>query len=107
MIRREKSHVQAQLPPKVRHVLSIDCPAATMLWSKLEAQQAEAAKAGPAPAQHRPEMVQAYMDTGVLKADAVADLVRRLLGAPARLKVLVFGHHRAVLDRLEELLRHE
>lgn len=110
MIRREKSHVQAQLPPKVRHRIALDCPPAAALWSQLDNKQADATKpggsGGAAPAQqHRPEMAQAYMDTGVLKADAVAGFVRRLLGTGP--KVLVFGHHRAVLNRLEELLRHE
>ena len=100
MVRRTKAEVQSQLPPKVREVLLIDAPEAARAWARVEAERA----AGPAK-EHSAEMTLAYMETGRAKAAAVADHVARLLAAPGRRKLLLFGHHKAVLDLWEERLR--
>ena len=104
MIRRLKDH-ELDLPPKTRHKQTVALDAGTQhrLQSKYARVMARRQQGGD-DAWHDPEFTELYGDTGVAKVHATVDFVRRELRKPSAPKLLVFAHHTAVLDALEEQL---
>ena len=101
MVRREKSEVLTQLPPKRRQRVDVTLPNEAALSRKLQATEA-ARRADGAP-QHSPEFNELYLDTGRAKVEPVMEVVTELLDSGAE-KLLLFGHHKEVLSALEARL---
>ena len=113
MIRRLKSEVLNELPTKQRSIV----PMATRTSSKLkecqtileELDERRAAikkltgdDAWEANVEARTLLMSAYQASGIAKASAVADYVVDWLSGSNGEKVLVFAHHKEVLDTIED-----
>ena len=101
MVRREKSEVLTQLPPKRRQRVDVTLPNEAALSRALQATEA-ARRADGAP-QHSPEFNELHLDTGRAKVEPVMEVVTELLDSGAE-KLLLFGHHKEVLSALEARL---
>ena len=127
MVRRLKSSVLTELPPKQRTIVPVDmaCPkqraecrrvmedlnqkrqrAANDVFEGLEGGYHPAAADEPNPHwQAKAALMKAYQQTGIGKAAAIADyLINVWLPGSEHSKILVFGHHQEVLDTIEAAL---
>jgi len=127
MVRRLKSSVLTELPPKQRTIVPVDiaCPkqraecrrvmedlnqkrqrAASDVFEGLEDGRHTAAADEPNPHwQAKAALMKAYQQTGIGKAAAIADyLINVWLPGSEHSKILVFGHHQEVLDTIEAAL---
>lgn len=109
MVRRLKSDVLSELPPKQRAIV----PTPITGEAKTECQQAMADLStgrssveslfSDQQADERTLLMRAYQTTGIGKAQAVGDFLMDWLAGSTQ-KILVFAHHKAVLDHLDQLL---
>jgi SWI/SNF-related matrix-associated actin-dependent regulator of chromatin subfamily A-like protein 1 len=114
MVRRLKMNVLDELPPKQRSIvpvpISSDQKAAcahamadlketresvAMLFGR-EAQQADF--------EAKSKLMTAYQASGIGKAKSVAEYLLDWLSGSANQKILVFAHHKAVLDTIDQAL---
>lgn len=102
MIRRLKSSVLDELPPKQRTVIPI-CVSSEHLQVCKEAinKWQSAPKDGLG---GQADMMKAYQETGIGKAPAVADYLSNVWLPGSQDKILVFAHHTMVLDTIEQSL---
>ena len=104
MICRKKENVVKQmLPPKTREECWIDVPAAAQMWENHQISRVK--NQHPLSQRGNKELTLIYAESGPLKAATVADKVDAVLQAPGDAKVLLFAHHRAVLDELQDALQ--
>lgn len=112
MIRRLKSNVLKELPPKQRTIVPVkvcseehartcrdliaEMDGARLSISELVGEEADAANF-----EARKLLMQAYQASGLAKASAVSEYLLDWLAGSGTQKVLVFAHHREVLDTLE------
>ncbi|PFH31296.1 SWI2/SNF2-containing protein [Besnoitia besnoiti] len=122
MIRRLKEQVHSELPRKIRSRVPIEIPARELKeirekMAELEAEQkasldAESRRGQDAEnyleqnkASSSPLVTELFTLTGVAKRAGVCEFLSYLFrGSTSDLKVIVFAHHRAVLDYIEEYL---
>ena len=108
MIRREKSAVLTQLPSKLRSKLPVDVPSKerVAIANKLmKVQQQGGSQDGGESMQHNPLVGELYQETGLAKVQSVGLHIDYLLspndqGGGGVEKLLLFGHHKKVLDAL-------
>lgn len=108
LVRRSKEAAGAALPPKARETVRLPpLPAPEAAKVAAARQKAEEAreeygdKSGPASA----ATMAFYVATGAAKASTSAEYVMQELRADPALKVILFAHHKAVLDAAEAALR--
>jgi SWI/SNF-related matrix-associated actin-dependent regulator 1 of chromatin subfamily A len=112
MVRRLKADVLHELPPKQRTIIEIKIPKGvkrreieSLMRDLVETRQSihdmvgEAADA--ANFEARRLLMQAYQVSGAAKSEGVCDYLLESLRGSGSQKVLIFGHHKAVLDALE------
>jgi SWI/SNF-related matrix-associated actin-dependent regulator 1 of chromatin subfamily A len=112
MVRRLKADVLSELPPKQRRVVPVTMATATKA-ACIAAMQALAAQsnkgdkddAASSSFQQNNALMKAFQTTGLGKAAAVADYLLEFLAGSTTQKILVFGHHKGVLDHVETALR--
>ena len=125
MLRRKKADVLTELPPKIKRRVAIELPAkqAKEIALRMEtlrktgalarllddggagAASATQREAGSVRNEHRRLLVETFQTTGIAKIPGVKEyLTSFLLGTPKETKCIVFAHHRAVLDGIEEAL---
>ena len=108
MVRRSKEAAGAALPPKAREMVRLP-PLAAPEAAKVAAarQKAEEAREehGDKSGQARAEFMAFYVATGTAKASASAEYMMKELRDAPGLKVIVFAHHKNVLDAAEAALR--
>ena len=111
MIRRLKSDVLAELPPKQRTIVPVKIQAehvktcrdliTNMKEAKLSLQSLLGEEASGANFEARCLLLQSYQACGIGKAQSVADYVLDWLRGSGNQKVLVFAHHIEVLNIIE------
>lgn len=102
MIRRLKSVVLTELPPKQRTVIPI-CVSKDHL--KVCKEAIEKWQSAPKDGfDGQASMMKAYQETGIGKAPAIADYVSNVWLPGCQGKILVFAHHTMVLDAIEASL---
>lgn len=112
LVRRLKENVLDQLPPKTRQRVGVDAPpnmAGASETSEVAVQNlCSKCMRNPSNGEARKELLtalrEAYMSGGSAKVSATAALVGDLLEGGTS-KLLVFAHHRAVMDNLEGAFR--
>lgn len=113
MVRRLKSNVLHELPPKQRSIVPIKLTDAKQVSecralmkelqdTRLSVDELVGQDAKDAHFEHRRLMMQAYQSSGIGKASAVADFLLDWLAGSATQKILVFAHHQDVMDTLEK-----
>jgi SWI/SNF-related matrix-associated actin-dependent regulator 1 of chromatin subfamily A len=112
MVRREKRAVLSQLPPKLRQAVSVEIDAKSS--GAIARRLAEIIKhgggggggddEGGGGGQHNPMLTEVCGLTGEAKVNGVVQHVLTTLEASPEVKLLLFGHHQAVLDALEAAL---
>ncbi|CBZ56429.1 putative SNF2 family N-terminal domain-containing protein [Neospora caninum Liverpool] len=127
MIRRLKEQVHSELPRKIRSRVPIEIPAKELKeirekMAELEAEGrpeaflgGDSAMSGPDPnpentdqrvsASSSPLVVELFTLTGLAKRAGVCEFLSYLFKSGGDMKVIVFAHHRAVLDYIEEYLQ--
>lgn len=131
MIRRRKADVLTQLPPKTRTIVRLELDpgdrrqldqvfsdmgnnraireAVMQRFQGVEGGQGSGGSredAWKAHSEHQQLLTQAFQVTGVSKAQACGDYVLRLLqGGGDDMKIIVFAHHRKVMDMLDQIIR--
>ena len=118
MVRRLKANVLSELPPKVRTVIPVamanksECAAAmkelqqSSSSSSISIEQALQQEPG-SQSSFNTAVMKAYQVTGVGKTQAVVDYLLDFLAGSTHDKILVFGHHKKVLDHIDQaLMRH-
>lgn len=111
MVRRLKSDVLHELPPKQRSIVPIqiakgkvkECQELMQELKDTRQSVSELAgdEASSADFDARRLLMQAYQASGVAKAAGICDYLIEWLRGSGGQKVLVFGHHKALLDALE------
>jgi SWI/SNF-related matrix-associated actin-dependent regulator 1 of chromatin subfamily A len=112
MLRRLKCDVLSELPPKQRSIIPVTISSRE---EKEKCRQAMAEIGGggggggddaarPADFGADSKIMAAYQQSGIGKAQAVADYVVDWLAGSETQKILVFAHHRAVLDAVDQRL---
>uniref|UniRef100_A0A7S3QB74 Uncharacterized protein n=1 Tax=Chaetoceros debilis TaxID=122233 RepID=A0A7S3QB74_9STRA len=112
MIRRLKADVLKELPPKQRSIVPVkilknehvkDCRRiiAEMNDTRASISSLAGEEANNAHFEGRSLLMQAYQASGIGKAQAVAEYVLDWLCGSGTQKVLVFAHHKGVLDTIE------
>lgn len=114
MVRRLKCNVLAELPPKQRSLIPTaisrdekeNCKRAIKEMGDKRASLSElfGDAARQADFEAKSKMMKAYQQSGIGKAQAVADYVVDWLAGSETLKILVFAHHKAVLDTVDQRL---
>ena len=108
MVRRSKEAAGAALPPKARETVRLP-PLAAPEAAKVAAarQKAEEAREehGDKSGQASAAVMAFYVATGTAKASASAEYMMKELRDAPGLKVIVFAHHKNVLDAAEAALR--
>ena len=114
MVRRLKANVLEELPPKQRSIIHTtisreekeNCKQAIKDMGDKRAALGGlfGDEARQADFQAKSKMMKAYQQSGIGKAQAVADYVVDWLAGSDSLKILVFGHHQAVLDTVDQRL---
>ena len=114
MVRRLKSHVLKELPPKQRSIIPIqispdniktckdlmtDLKETRLLVDDLLGQDAASAHF-----EARHLLMMAYQQSGIGKAKSVADFLLDWLAGSGTQKILVFAHHKDVMDVLEKAM---
>lgn len=117
MVRRLKSDVLQELPPKQRSIVPIpvtkskvkECQELMQELKDTRQSVSELAgdEASSANFDARQLLMQAYQASGVAKAAGICDYLIEWLRGSGCQKVLVFGHHKAVLDALEVAVSRE
>ena len=116
MVRRMKAHVLSQLPRKVRHQVYLRLPASSRDLRLFQLQAAEldrclaaagtgdpvAIEAALSAMERKAEFMALWRRSGELKLPAMIEYVEDLLDA--RHKMLIFAHHKALLDGFEQHL---
>ena len=112
MIRRLKSDVLHDLPPKQRTILPIKVSAEHAAKCRTLIQDMDAARvsvdelvgteAESAHFEARKLFMEAYQASGLAKAQAVSEYLLDWLAGSGTQKILVFAHHKEVLDTLEQ-----
>ncbi|KAG7353456.1 helicase [Nitzschia inconspicua] len=117
MVRRLKADVLDELPAKQRSVIPIaiskskrkECEA--LMKELKETRQSVADLIGDeaygANFEARRLMMQAYQSSGVAKAEGVCDYLLEWIRGSGTQKVLIFAHHKAVLDAIENTVAKE
>ena len=113
MVRRLKNAVLQELPPKQRSVVPVQHSSESVAECKrimkeltetrASVDQLTGYDAQSADSKARTMLMQAYQATGTSKAPAVRDYLLDWL-AGSNQKILVFAHHKAVLDLLDDAL---
>jgi SWI/SNF-related matrix-associated actin-dependent regulator 1 of chromatin subfamily A len=112
MVRRLKNDVLHELPPKQRTIASINIPngdrrreCESILKDLAETRQSIHELVGEAADganfEARTLLMKAYQASGVAKSPGVCDYLLEWLRGSGSQKVLVFGHHKGVLDAIE------
>jgi SWI/SNF-related matrix-associated actin-dependent regulator 1 of chromatin subfamily A len=111
MVRRLKSDVLSELPPKQRSIIPIKMDSNRVkecreLMTELEATKLSVSElvgqdANDAHFEHRRLLMQAYQASGIGKANAVTEYLLDWLAGAGTQKILVFAHHQHVMDALE------
>ena len=108
MVRRSKEAAGAALPPKARETVRLP-PLAAPEAAKVAAARQKAEemreKHGDKSPQASTAVMAFYVATGTAKASASAEYMMKELRAAPALKVIVFAHHKNVLDAAESALR--
>jgi SWI/SNF-related matrix-associated actin-dependent regulator 1 of chromatin subfamily A len=114
MLRRLKCDVLSELPPKQRSIIPVTISreekekcrqAMAEMGDKRESiQDLFGDDARQADWEAKSKMMAAYQQSGIGKAQAVADYVVDWLAGSDTQKILVFAHHRAVLDAVDQRL---
>jgi len=109
MIRRRKATVLRDLPPKVRQRLILDeLDARTLLEFEAGMQQVSELRDEKGTLFSDPAFMDLVRRTAHLKVPMVAEYVEKMLvpalEADPGMKVLLFGHHRVMLDAVEEVV---
>jgi SWI/SNF-related matrix-associated actin-dependent regulator 1 of chromatin subfamily A len=114
MLRRLKCDVLSELPPKQRSIIPVTIcreerekckQAMAEMGDKRESiQDLFGDDARQADFEAKSKMMAAYQQSGIGKAQAVADYVVDWLAGSDTQKILVFAHHRAVLDAVDQRL---
>jgi SWI/SNF-related matrix-associated actin-dependent regulator 1 of chromatin subfamily A len=111
MVRRLKADVLTELPPKQRSIIPIaiskdkikECQ--SLMAELRETRQSVSELVGEdaygANSEARQLMMRAFQASGVAKAAGICDYLIEWLRGSSTEKVLVFGHHKAVLDAIE------
>jgi hypothetical protein len=117
MIRRLKVDVLDELPPKQRSIVPIVIPKSkrkeceTLMKELQDTRKSIFDLCGDeafgANLEARKLLLQAYQATGVAKADGVCDYVLDWIRGSGTQKVLIFAHHKAVLDAIETTVAKE
>ena len=112
MCRRLKRNVLTQLPRKIRSRVAVELPGGTqrtmrqlaleLKEARRATDEAEGQAAWAAKGEANRKLMEAYQATGMAKLDGVSAYVKDLLeGTASEEKILVFAHHKAVLDGLQ------
>lgn len=112
MVRRLKSDVLHELPPKQRSIVPIKVTNASAIKecreliqdlndTRVSVEELVGQDANDAHFEHRRLLMQAYQSSGISKASAVADYLLDWLQGAGTQKILVFAHHKQVMDTLE------
>ena len=111
MIRRLKSDVLDELPPKQRSIIPITIPKSkrkecqSLIKELKETRQSVSDLIGDdafgAHMEARKLLMQAYQSSGAAKVDGVCDYLLEWLRGSGTQKVLIFAHHKAVMDAIE------
>ena len=108
LVRRSKEGSGAALPPKARETVRLP-PLAAPEAEKVAAARKKAEEAretnGQGSSQARAAAMAFYVASGAAKAGAATDYMMRELQTEPTLKVIVFAHHKVVLDAAEAVLR--
>ena len=114
MVRRLKSDVLKDLPPKQRTIISVKISTdhanncrellQEMIAARVSIDQLTGEEAETANIEARRLLMQTYQATGKGKAKAVSDYLVDWLSGSGTQKILVFAHHREVLDTLEAVV---
>ena len=115
MVRRLKAHVLSELPPKQRSIIPIAISAdqkaacaqavADLKESRKSVEELFGDAARRADFEAKGKLMAAYQSSGIGKARSVAEyLLDWLSGSTPQQKILVFGHHKTVLDVLDQAL---
>lgn len=95
MIRRLKSEVIKELPPKRREVVILD-PSAVKGTSRMKGLADELTKTGVKGMERRGTLLMYFAETGAAKIQAVSNYITELVDSDH--KFLCFAHHQVVLD---------
>ena len=114
MVRRLKSHVLKELPPKQRSIIPIKISADNIKTCKdlmtdlketrLLVDDLFGHDAASAHFEARHLLMMAYQQSGIAKAKSVADFLLDWLTGSGTQKILVFAHHKDVMDVLEKAM---
>ena len=116
MVRRLKCDVLHELPPKQRSIVPVSISAREDLVNckrimtelsqkRISMEDMAVDDARQADFEARSMLTQAYQATGIGKANAVSDyLLDWIAGSGDSQKILVFAHHKEVLDRIDKAL---
>lgn len=102
MIRRLKSEVMTQLPPKRRQVIMLDPSKIKKDKKHFDAYSKEMVNTDLKAMEKRGVLLQYFRDTGIAKVAAVCDYINDIL--EANYKFLCFAHHRIILDEIARML---
>ena len=131
MVRRRKEDVLRELPSKVRERIFLDVPVTKVLERKMDRAREAIAAAVPSlgegcgdtaalPGSTDPSVLEAYQAMAKAKVRTVCEYIEEFAASEgladegdsgggssgsAPLKILLFAHHRVMLDALEELVR--
>jgi SWI/SNF-related matrix-associated actin-dependent regulator 1 of chromatin subfamily A len=112
MVRRLKCDVLTELPPKQRSIVPIQIPKGdkrreceslmkTLTETRKSVADLVGDEANGAHFEARKLLMQAYQATGISKTSGICDYLLDWLRGSGSQKVLVFGHHKGVLDAIE------
>ena len=117
MVRRLKANVLQELPPKQRSVIPIQLrgdkkkDSESIVKELLETRQSVSElvgdEANSANFEARRLLMQAYQASGIAKSAGVCDYLLEWLRGSGSQKVLIFAHHKGVLDALEVVVAKE
>jgi hypothetical protein len=117
MVRRLKADVLDELPPKQRTMVPISIPKSkrkecqALMKELSDTRQSVADLVGDeaygANFEARKLLMQAYQCSGVAKTEGVCDYLLEWIRGSSTQKVLVFAHHKAVLDAMENTVAKE
>jgi SNF2 family DNA or RNA helicase len=112
MVRRLKSDVLSELPPKQRSIVPIKLDSTKVNEARDLMEQLKEAKvsvaelvgseANQAHFEHRRLLMQAYQASGIGKANSIAEYLLDWLAGAGTQKILVFAHHQHVMNTLEQ-----
>ena len=109
MVRRLKADVLQELPPKQRSVIPVKIHPSEQahcqrIMEELGDSKQALASTGEAEWESKSKLMLAYQASGVGKAQAIADYVSDWLDGSGTQKILLFAHHKIVMDKLDQHL---